>query len=142
MKATLRSFYVGPESEKEYAAPKKALTKFRLLKTDGRVSLVECKLGTGRTHQIRLHLAALGHHIVNDNIYNPRDKVTFMRHYIEDSVFDEAIERMRKRSQSWTSAAAFIPDQQIPEAQWLENISQRLGYCQERMDGEMPVVVN
>lgn len=36
---------------------------------DGKLSLVECKLDTGRTHQIRVHLASIGHSIIGDQTY-------------------------------------------------------------------------
>jgi RluA family pseudouridine synthase len=52
---------------------KLSLTRFRLLGsvggTQGAISLVECIPETGRTHQIRVHLAALGHPIVCDPLY-------------------------------------------------------------------------
>lgn len=37
-------------------------------------SLVQCQLETGRTHQIRVHLAAIGHPLVGDRAYNPQHK--------------------------------------------------------------------
>lgn len=43
-----------------------ALTRWKLLSSFDRVSLVEVDLGTGRTHQIRRHLAAIGHPVVGD----------------------------------------------------------------------------
>jgi 23S rRNA pseudouridine1911/1915/1917 synthase len=41
--------------------------------TDGRpvASLVSCRLETGRTHQIRVHLAAIGHPLLGDDVYGP-----------------------------------------------------------------------
>jgi 23S rRNA pseudouridine1911/1915/1917 synthase len=50
---------------------KTALTRYRLLASyaNGAVSLVECRLATGRTHQIRVHLTALGHPLVGDTLY-------------------------------------------------------------------------
>jgi 23S rRNA pseudouridine1911/1915/1917 synthase len=49
---------------------KPALTRYRLLAQHaGAVSLLECRLATGRTHQIRVHLAGTGHPIVGDPVY-------------------------------------------------------------------------
>lgn len=41
---------------------------------DGKLSLVECKLDTGRTHQIRVHLTSLGHSIIGDQTYGNTKK--------------------------------------------------------------------
>jgi 23S rRNA pseudouridine1911/1915/1917 synthase len=48
-----------------------AETAYRLLRSfqNGRVSLVECRLKTGRTHQIRVHLAEIGHPVLGDPLY-------------------------------------------------------------------------
>ena len=46
-----------------------AVTRARLLKTNGKFSLLEVHLLTGRTHQIRVHLAHAGHPIVGDDKY-------------------------------------------------------------------------
>jgi 23S rRNA pseudouridine1911/1915/1917 synthase len=53
---------------------KPALTRYRVIRRLGQgvASLVECKLATGRTHQIRVHLAALGHPVVGDPVYGGR----------------------------------------------------------------------
>ncbi|MGH6880698.1 RluA family pseudouridine synthase [Hypericibacter sp.] len=49
---------------------KPALTRYRVLKSFGRLaSLVECRLATGRTHQIRVHLASIGHPLLGDPTY-------------------------------------------------------------------------
>jgi 23S rRNA pseudouridine1911/1915/1917 synthase len=42
----------------------------------GQVSLQECRLETGRTHQIRVHLAHAGHGLVGDPVYGGRRKVS------------------------------------------------------------------
>jgi len=47
-----------------------ALTRYRVLRAVGRAaSLIECRLATGRTHQIRVHMAAIGHPIMGDPTY-------------------------------------------------------------------------
>lgn len=51
---------------------KEAITHYKLLKTNGKFSLLECTLETGRTHQIRVHLAYIGHPIVGDETYSKR----------------------------------------------------------------------
>jgi 23S rRNA pseudouridine1911/1915/1917 synthase len=49
---------------------KPALTRYRVLRAVGpAASLVECRLATGRTHQIRVHLASIGHPVVGDPVY-------------------------------------------------------------------------
>lgn len=47
-----------------------ALTQVRPLKTIGKNSLVACRLQTGRTHQIRVHLAHHGHALIGDPLYS------------------------------------------------------------------------
>jgi 23S rRNA pseudouridine1911/1915/1917 synthase len=46
-----------------------AITHFRVLQPFGPISLVECLLETGRTHQIRVHLSHIGHPVVGDTLY-------------------------------------------------------------------------
>lgn len=48
---------------------KHAITHYKVLKDFGYVSLVECKLETGRTHQIRVHMKYIGHPLFNDAEY-------------------------------------------------------------------------
>ena len=50
---------------------KEATTKFRIIERFGDYTLVECKLLTGRTHQIRVHMAYIGHPVVGDPKYGP-----------------------------------------------------------------------
>ena len=51
---------------------KEAVTHFKVLERYGYHTLVECVLETGRTHQIRVHFAHIGHPVVNDPFYGYR----------------------------------------------------------------------
>ncbi len=48
---------------------KHAVTHYRVLERFGFVTYVECRLETGRTHQIRVHMASIGHPLFNDERY-------------------------------------------------------------------------
>ena len=54
-----------PESE----VGKPAVTHYRVMERFGHVTLVECQLETGRTHQIRVHMKHIGHTLFNDERY-------------------------------------------------------------------------
>jgi len=56
-----------------------AKTEYRVLRSSEHASLVECKLHSGRTHQIRVHLHHLGHPVLGDKIYAPRLAKDFPR---------------------------------------------------------------
>ncbi len=56
---------------------KEAITHFKVLKRYNKYTLVECILETGRTHQIRVHMAYINHPIVNDPIYNKKKSNSF-----------------------------------------------------------------
>lgn len=51
---------------------KQAITHFRTLERFRGYALLECRLETGRTHQIRVHLAYIGHPVVSDLVYGMR----------------------------------------------------------------------
>lgn len=55
---------------------KNAITHFRVLKRFKNHTLIECKLDTGRTHQIRVHMNYIGHAICNDPVYGKSKKTT------------------------------------------------------------------
>ncbi|MFN3389533.1 MAG: RluA family pseudouridine synthase [Allosphingosinicella sp.] len=48
---------------------KRAVTHYRLLRPLRASSLVECRLETGRTHQVRVHMSAIGHALIGDPVY-------------------------------------------------------------------------
>src|SRR6267378_1802679 len=56
-----------------------AKTEYRVIRSSDQASLVECRLHSGRTHQIRVHLNHLGHPVLGDKIYAPRFAKNFAR---------------------------------------------------------------
>lgn len=57
--------HVFPDGEEG----KNAITHYKVIEPLGYVNLIECQLETGRTHQIRVHMAHIGHPIFNDERY-------------------------------------------------------------------------
>lgn len=56
------------------AGGREAVTNYRVIRRFHDFTLVECSLETGRTHQIRVHMAYLGHPVAGDALYGPRRK--------------------------------------------------------------------
>ena len=56
-----------------------AKTEYRVIRSSDEASLIECRLHSGRTHQIRVHLHHLGHAILGDKVYVPRFAKNFLR---------------------------------------------------------------
>lgn len=48
-----------------------AVTHYKVLERFGAYTYIECELETGRTHQIRVHMASIGHPILGDQVYGP-----------------------------------------------------------------------
>ena len=51
---------------------KEAITHYKVLQRFGTYTYIECQLETGRTHQIRVHMAHLGHPLLGDDVYGPK----------------------------------------------------------------------
>lgn len=52
---------------------KRAITHYRVLERFGTFTYIECCLETGRTHQIRVHMASIGHPLLGDLLYGPKN---------------------------------------------------------------------
>lgn len=69
-----------PKSKVDHESGKPSLTRYRLLGIENGDSRVELKPITGRTHQLRLHLASIGHPIIGDTLYDGRIAERLMLH--------------------------------------------------------------
>lgn len=49
-----------------------AVTHYEVLERFGNYTYIRCKLETGRTHQIRVHMSSIGHPLVGDEVYGPK----------------------------------------------------------------------
>lgn len=99
------------------AKGKEAVTRFQVLERFGDYTLVELTLETGRTHQIRVHMAYIGHPVAGDEAYGPRKTLKGQGQFLHartlgfthprtgevveftaeaPAIFQEALEKLRK----------------------------------------------
>ena len=78
---------------------KQARTNYRVLERFGKAALLECRLDTGRTHQIRVHLQHVRHPIVGDPVYRRgmRPGIAFARQALHAAELELAHPRSGKR---------------------------------------------
>lgn len=55
-----------------YKNSKDAVTHYKVIKRYGQFTHIRCRLETGRTHQIRVHMAYIGHPVAGDEMYGPK----------------------------------------------------------------------
>jgi 23S rRNA pseudouridine1911/1915/1917 synthase len=83
-----------------------AKTEYRVLRAGAEISLVECTLHSGRTHQIRVHLHHLGHPVLGDKLYAPRVGKGYARQMLHAWKLGFA----HPRTAEWKEFEAPLPD--------------------------------
>jgi len=84
---------------------KPARTRYRVLERFGRAALVECRLDTGRTHQIRVHFQHIRHPLVGDTVYRrgTRHGLEFPRQALHATELS-LVHPVSKETVTWKSA--------------------------------------
>lgn len=72
-----------PRQKVDRESGKPSLTRYQVLTHDGAASRLELEPITGRTHQLRVHLAAIGHPIIGDTLYGGAEATRLMLHASE-----------------------------------------------------------
>ena len=83
-----------------------AKTEYRVVRSSDRATLIECRLHSGRTHQIRVHLHHLGHAVLGDKIYAPRLAKDFPRQMLHAW----KLGFRHPSTEEWKSFEAPLPD--------------------------------
>jgi 23S rRNA pseudouridine1911/1915/1917 synthase len=83
-----------------------ARTEYRVLRSKDQASLIECKLHSGRTHQIRVHLHHLGHPLLGDKIYAPQ----FAKNFPRQMLHAWKLGFRHPRTSEWKTFEAPLPD--------------------------------
>ena len=83
-----------------------AKTEYHAIRSSDQATLVECRLHSGRTHQIRVHLHHLGHPVLGDNVYAPRLAKDFSRQMLHAW----KLGFHHPRTKEWKSFEAPLPD--------------------------------
>ena len=95
------------------AAGRKAWSEYRVLERSSDFTFLEVRIGTGRTHQIRVHLASLGHPVAGDRLYGAKSsapryflhshRITFARPKDEERI--TVVSPLPEDLKEWKSAA-------------------------------------
>ena len=83
-----------------------ASTEYRVLCSNEQASLLECRLHSGRTHQVRVHLHHLGHPVLGDKIYAPR----FAKNFARQMLHALKLGFRQPRTGEWKNFEAPLPD--------------------------------
>lgn len=85
---------------------KEAVTHYRVLRRFREYTYIECRLETGRTHQIRVHMTSIGHPLLGDEVYGQR-KSPF--HLEGQTLHAYTLGFVHPRTQEYTEVTALLP---------------------------------
>jgi 23S rRNA pseudouridine1911/1915/1917 synthase len=110
---------------------KPARTRYRVLERYGDperpfASLLECRLETGRTHQIRVHLAHIGHPLVGDPVYGRARNVPRAKTPAETLAFEAVQNFPRQALHAWLLGFKHPVTQELVrfESQWPQDLAE------------------
>lgn len=103
---------------------KRAVTHYRVLQRFRAHTLIECRLETGRTHQIRVHMASIRHPILGDTVYGP-SKDPF--HLEGQALHARVLGLVHPATGAYIEAEAPLPD-------YFHKLLARLSACQKPSD--------
>lgn len=95
---------------------RKAVSEYRVLRRYAGYTLLEVRIGTGRTHQIRVHLASIGHPVAGDRLYGARAEAEAGRYFLH-------AHRIRFRQPSTGEAIEVRSPLPEPLEKWLERLT-------------------
>ena len=85
-----------------------AITHYKVLKRFGDYTYIQCKLETGRTHQIRVHMASIGHPLLGDQVYGPK-KCPFSK-LVGQTLHARTLGFIHPRTNEYIEVNAPLPD--------------------------------
>jgi 23S rRNA pseudouridine1911/1915/1917 synthase len=93
-----------------------AWSEYRVLRRFSRFTLLEVRIGTGRTHQIRVHLSSIGHPVVGDALYGAPHAEELGRYFLH-------AHRIRFRRPATGEAVTVVSPLPQELQRWLERLS-------------------
>lgn len=118
---------------------KEAVTHYRVLKAFDQFSYVECKLETGRTHQIRVHFKHISHPLLGDKTYGS-NKINYEQHIVDAiKLFDRQALHALKLSliHPLTEEVMHFKSPLAPDFKYLlEALNNEVGYIEDDIDEE------
>lgn len=112
-----------PKNRKKFtirADGKRALTHWKILKAYHYLSLIECRLETGRTHQIRIHLSSIGHPLLGDSVYGsfknyaqkyPADLISILKNYKGQALHAKSLGFIHPKTGEWLEHHSELPEE-------------------------------